>query len=180
MLYETKTTELFSFVWNFVYSQNVVLGLLIKSVWWWESAMVLWLLRLKDKLTYVNRDCLEAVMYRISMFFFTATYPENTLTCSGSKCCFLFFLHCLYGPLGPWPLILSYMIILQTVGLLGRVISSSQGLYLNTDNINTYTYQTSMPCVGFEPTIPASERPKTVHALNCSATVTGSKFCCLT
>jgi hypothetical protein len=31
------------------------------------------------------------------------------------------------------------MIILQTVGLLGRVISSSQ---------------TSMPCVGFEPTIP--------------------------
>jgi hypothetical protein len=27
---------------------------------------------------------------------------------------------------------------------------------------NTYTYQTSMPCVGFEPMIPASERAKTV------------------
>jgi hypothetical protein len=27
--------------------------------------------------------------------------------------------------------------------------------------INTYTYQTSMLCVGFEPTIPASERAKT-------------------
>jgi hypothetical protein len=27
------------------------------------------------------------------------------------------------------------------------------------------TYQTSMPCVGFEPTIPASERAKAVHAL---------------
>jgi hypothetical protein len=57
------------------------------------------------------------------------------------------------------------------------VISSSQGLYLNTGQhkhrINTYTYQTSMPCVGFEPTIPASERAKTIHALDHSATVTG-------
>jgi hypothetical protein len=39
--------------------------------------------------------------------------------------------------------------------------------------INTYTYQTSMPCVGFEPMIPASERAKTVLALDRSATVTG-------
>jgi hypothetical protein len=30
-----------------------------------------------------------------------------------------------------------------------------------------------MPCVGFEPTIPASERAKTVHGLDRSATVTG-------
>jgi hypothetical protein len=79
----------------------------------------------------------------------------------------------------PWALasIFSFMIISQTVGLLGRVISLSKGLYLNTGQhkyrINTYTYQTSMPCVGFEPTIPASERAKTVHALHCSATVTG-------
>jgi hypothetical protein len=41
----------------------------------------------------------------------------------------LHFFHWLYSPLGPWPLIFSFMIILQTVGLLGRVISSSQGLY---------------------------------------------------
>jgi hypothetical protein len=40
--------------------------------------------------------------------------------------------------------------------------------------INTYTHQTSMPCVGFEHTTPASERLKTVHALDRSATVTGS------
>jgi hypothetical protein len=69
------------------------------------------------------------------------------------------------------------MIILQTVGLLGRVISSSQGLYLNTGQhnhrISTYTYQTSMPCVGFEHTIPASEQAKTVLALDRSGTVTG-------
>jgi hypothetical protein len=31
-----------------------------------------------------------------------------------------------------------------------------------------------MPCVGFEPTIPASEREKTAHALERSATVTGT------
>jgi hypothetical protein len=31
-----------------------------------------------------------------------------------------------------------------------------------------------MPCVGFEPTIPASERAKTVHSLDRSATVTGT------
>jgi hypothetical protein len=30
-----------------------------------------------------------------------------------------------------------------------------------------------MPWVGFEPTIPVSERAKTVHALDGSATVTG-------
>jgi hypothetical protein len=31
-----------------------------------------------------------------------------------------------------------------------------------------------MPFVGLEPTIPASERAKTVHALDCSATQAGS------
>jgi hypothetical protein len=30
-----------------------------------------------------------------------------------------------------------------------------------------------MPCMRFEPTIPASERAKVVHALDRSATVTG-------
>jgi hypothetical protein len=69
------------------------------------------------------------------------------------------------------------MIILQMVGLLGRVISSLQGRYLNTGKhkhgIKTYTYQTSMPYVGFETTIPASERAKTVYALYRAAIVTG-------
>jgi hypothetical protein len=90
------------------------------------------------------------------------------------------FFHWLYSPLGPWPLIFSFMIILQTVGLLGWVISSSQGLYLNTGQhtyrINTYPYQTFMPCVGFEPKIPASGRAKAVHALDRSATVAGSIY----
>jgi hypothetical protein len=89
----------------------------------------------------------------------------------------MIFFHWLCSLLGPWSLIFfSFMIILQTAELLGRVISSSQGLCLNTGKhkhrINTCTYQTSMQCMRFEPTIPASERAKTVHALDLSATVT--------
>jgi hypothetical protein len=57
------------------------------------------------------------------------------------------------------------------------VISSSQGLYLNAGQhkhrINTYTYQTSMYCVGFLPSIPGFKRAKSVNALDRSATVTG-------
>jgi hypothetical protein len=55
-------------------------------------------------------------------------------------------------------------------------ISSSQGLYLYTGQhkhrINTYIHQTSMSSVGFESTIPVSERGKKVYALDRSATVT--------
>jgi hypothetical protein len=36
-----------------------------------------------------------------------------------------------------------------------------------------HKHYTSMPWVGFEPKIPGSERAKTVHALDRSATVTG-------
>jgi hypothetical protein len=59
----------------------------------------------------------------------------------------------------------------------------SQGLYLNTGQhkhrISTYTHQTPMPCLGFEPTIPASEQAKTVHAFGRSATMTGlDTICC--
>jgi hypothetical protein len=43
-----------------------------------------------------------------------------------------------------------------------------------TQTKNAYTHQTSMLSVGFEPTTPASERAKTVHALDCAATGIGS------
>jgi hypothetical protein len=49
------------------------------------------------------------------------------------------------------------------------MISPSQGLYLaQTQNKHR---ETSMPRVGLEPTIPAFERAKTVHALDRVATV---------
>jgi hypothetical protein len=46
-----------------------------------------------------------------------------------------------------------------------------RGLYLTTTH-NTHNRQTSMPPVGFNPTILASERPKT-HALDRTATGIG-------
>jgi hypothetical protein len=79
------------------------------------------------------------------------------------------FLSSFLLPLWSIGLISQFLDHSQTAGLLGRVISSSQG----KTQENAYTHQTSMPWVRFEPTIPAYERAKTVHALNRSATVTG-------
>jgi hypothetical protein len=90
----------------------------------------------------------------------------------------LFFSVVLPAHLGPRPLIQFRNRFPQSVGLLGRLISPLQGLYLNTGqhkhSINAYTHKTSMPWVGFESTITASGRAKTVDALDRSATVTGT------
>jgi hypothetical protein len=72
----------------------------------------------------------------------------------------------LYSPLlGPGLFISFVIFFTQTVGLLGRGISPSQGRYLHTGQhkhrLNAYT---DMPRVGFEPTIPAFERAKTVQS----------------
>jgi hypothetical protein len=66
---------------------------------------------------------------------------------------------------------LKFLNLRHSVGLLGRVIVPSQGRYL-TQTQNKHK-KTSMPRVGFEPTIPAFERAKTVHALDRAATVIG-------
>jgi hypothetical protein len=71
------------------------------------------------------------------------------------------------------------LIILQSVELIGRVISSSQDLYINTGQ-HKQRINIPIPNIhaffGFEPTIPVSERGKTVHALDRSATVTGPTY----
>jgi hypothetical protein len=59
---------------------------------------------------------------------------------------------------------LQFLNLRHSVGLLGRVISPSQGLYL-TQTQNKHR-QISMPRVGYEPRIPVFERAKTVHALD--------------
>jgi hypothetical protein len=78
--------------------------------------------------------------------------------------------------LPPWNSLFyfSFLDVRQSVGLLGWVISLSQGLYLYTNTEKrTHTNTTHpIPWVRFEPTIAASERAKTVHALDRSATVT--------
>jgi hypothetical protein len=60
----------------------------------------------------------------------------------------------------------------QSVGLLGRGISPSQGRYLHTgQHKQNKRTQTFMPQVEFEPTIPLFEWVKTVHALDHVAAV---------
>jgi hypothetical protein len=69
----------------------------------------------------------------------------------------------------------SFLIYTQSVGLLGWGISPSQGRYLHTEqHKQNKRTQTSMPQVVFEPTIPAFERAKTIHALDGTATVIGN------
>jgi hypothetical protein len=61
----------------------------------------------------------------------------------------------------------SFLILYTVVGLFGWGINPLQGRYLHTEQhkhrINAHT---SMPRVGFEPTIPVLKRAKTVHALD--------------
>jgi hypothetical protein len=59
----------------------------------------------------------------------------------------------------------SFLIYTQSVGLLGRVISPSQGRYLHTEQKQNKRIQTSMPRVGFGLTIPVFDRVATVISL---------------
>jgi hypothetical protein len=62
---------------------------------------------------------------------------------------------------------LSFLIYTQSIGLLERGISPSQGRYLHKEQHkqNKHT-QKSLPRVGFEPTIPVIERAKAFDALD--------------
>jgi hypothetical protein len=86
-----------------------------------------------------------------------------------------FFFQWLYSPsLGPGLIFQFLNIFTQTVELLVRVISPSQGLYLYTGqhkHRKTHKHINIHASVGFEPTIPASERAKTVNVSDRSATV---------
>jgi hypothetical protein len=70
---------------------------------------------------------------------------------------------------------LQFLNLRHSVGLLARVISLSQGHYL-TQTQNKHK-PTSMPRVRFEPTTPAFEQAKTVHALDHATTVINYVVC---
>jgi hypothetical protein len=73
---------------------------------------------------------------------------------------------------GPWPLFQFLDLFTQSVALLGRGISPSQGRYLHIgQHKQNKRIQTSIPQVGFEHTIPVFKWTKTVHALDRAATV---------
>jgi hypothetical protein len=85
------------------------------------------------------------------------------------------FFHWLYSPLGPWPLLFFQFHDHFTDGRTPWTSDQLIARPLPKHRINTYTHQTSMPCVGFEPMISASELAKTVRALDRSAAMTGSE-----
>jgi hypothetical protein len=68
----------------------------------------------------------------------------------------------------------SFLIYTQLVGLLGRVIARPLPTHRRTQ-IQNKRSQTSVPRVGFEPTIPVFKRAKTVHELHRAATVIGAR-----
>jgi hypothetical protein len=57
--------------------------------------------------------------------------------------------------------------------LVARPLPKNRTTQTQNKRIHTHKHQTSMPWVGFESMIPASERAKTVHVLDRSATVIG-------
>jgi hypothetical protein len=125
----------------------------------------------RDKL-YLYLTCQSVVW--LTFFYKTDTFDFNLTLSRGYA---LFFPLALPAHSGPRPVIQFRNHFSQTVWLLGRVISPSQGRNLNTGQhkhrINAYTPQTSMPWVGFEPMTRASEQAKTVPALDRAATVAG-------
>jgi hypothetical protein len=78
---------------------------------------------------------------------------------------------------GPWPIF--RFLILYTVGRTpwtgDQPVARPLPTHGTTQTQNKHI-QTSMPLVGFEPTIPAFERAKTVHALDRAATVIGFRL----
>jgi hypothetical protein len=91
-------------------------------------------------------------------------------------CVLLLLLPFVPGPPACFPskLIWNYRSYKQFVGLFGRVTSPSQGHYLHrTTQTQKKRGQTSIPRVGFEPTIPVFGQAKAFHNLDRAATVIG-------
>jgi hypothetical protein len=80
----------------------------------------------------------------------------------------------LYSSCGPWPpfQFLNLYTIGRTPWTGDQPVTRPLPTHRTTHTQNKRK-QTSMPQVGFEPTIPVFERAKTVHALGCAATVIG-------
>jgi hypothetical protein len=124
-----------------------------------------------------NHDFINLIYMKTSIYYKAPHYAVSPGHLWHLPSFLLFSLSMALQPLGPWPLFLFLKPYTQSVGLLGRGISSSQGhcLHRTTQTQNKRT-QISMPRVGFEPTIPVFERAKTVHALDRAVIVLGSSF----
>jgi hypothetical protein len=86
---------------------------------------------------------------------------------------------CLYTPLldlGRFSSFLIFYTVGRTPWTGDQSVARTLPAHRTVQTQNKHT-QTSMPWVGFEPTIPMIEPVKTVHALDRSANVTDTKIC---
>ena len=89
-----------------------------------------------------------------------------------------FFLPCRNSPRGPRPPhYRGFMITLRHTTLGKTPLDERSARRTDLTTHNTHKRQTSMPPPGFEPTTPASERPKT-HALDSAGTGIGQTRHC--
>ena len=109
--------------------------------------------------------------------------PYETDLCSTALLIYIVFFFCgAATQRGSWPPhswgVLDHTQRRTTVGRapLDKWSARRKDLYLTTHN--PHKRQTSMPAVGFEPTISADERPQT-YALDRAATGTGSNIYCI-
>jgi hypothetical protein len=87
----------------------------------------------------------------------------------------IFFSLALQPQFGPWPTSMKLSVSLRfsrTPWAGDQLVARPLPVHKHR-KMHTHIHYTSMPWVGFEPTIPASELAKTVHASERSATVTG-------
>jgi hypothetical protein len=113
-------------------------------------------------------------MVQIQLQMLPALYGKPFYSLSLHKNSFIHSSMALQPFAGPWPL-LQFRNLFYADGR--SPWTSVQPRTTQTNNKPTYTH----PClsVGFEPTIPALERAKTVRALDCAAAVIGSQECIL-
>jgi hypothetical protein len=107
----------------------------------------------------------------------TTTISENFSADFSASMLYFFSLSMALQAFGPWPLFqfLNPIHIGRTFWTGDQSVSRPLPAHKTTQTQNKRT-QTSMPRLGFEPTTPAFERAKTVHALDRAATVVGMLY----
>jgi hypothetical protein len=112
-------------------------------------------LKLTKKYNHINQKIYLFVETRVELWVSCKVFSCSVRACKApfSNICLSteltkwnLCLLALQPPLDPGP-IFSFMIILQTAGLLGRVISSSQVLYLNTGQHKHRIKHAKYPCL---------------------------------
>jgi hypothetical protein len=132
--------------------------------------------RLKQCSVWVVNYFLTMQTLTIKQLSSTYGYKEQTIANRYSIIIIIIIIIILWPPL--WPSGQSALTLppppIQSVGLLGRGVSPTQGLYLYAGQHRQSKHtQTSMPRVGFPPTIQLFERVNAVHALDREDTVIG-------